>query len=294
MMTATVCAPGSCGELVQGTLDGDNFLITCPVDLYTEVTVAPGAPGRSNAGDKTVAAVSLTWQRLGVVPGPFAVTVRSALPRGKGMASSSADISAACQAAALTAGRRLTADDIADIALAIEPTDGIFYPGIAMFDHVRGRTRRLLGDPPPMSVLIFDAGGRVDTLEFNRRADLAVLNAAKESEVRRAAELVGLGIARGDCALIGQAATISALANQAILAKPSLPLAIDLAGRHGAVGVNTAHSGTVIGLLFPGQPSPAALAACRQDIVRACPELRFLRLARLIPGGLSIPKEENR
>jgi len=294
MMTATVRAPGSCGELVQGTLDGENFLITCPVDLYTEVTVAPGAPGRSNAGDKTVAAVRLTWERLGVAPGPFTLTVRSDLPRGKGMASSSADISAACQAAAVAVGRRLAADEIADIALAIEPTDGIFYPGIAMFDHVRGRIRRLLGDPPPMSVLIFDAGGCVDTIEFNCRADLAVLNAAKESEVRRAADLIALGLARRDCALIGQAATISALANQTILAKPTLPLAIDIAGRHGAVGVNTAHSGTVVGLLFPGQPAPAALAACRRDIACACPDLRFLRLARLIPGGLSITEEESR
>lgn len=292
-MTATVRAPGSCGELVQGTLDGENFLITCPVDLYTEVTVAPGA-GRTNAGDKTVAAVRLTWQRLGVAAETFTVTVRSALPPGKGMASSSADISAACQAAALAAGHRLTADEIADIALAIEPTDGIFYPGIAMFDHVRGRTRRLLGDPPPMSVLIFDAGGCVDTLEFNRRTDLAALNAAKENEIRRAVELVSRGLAAGDCALIGRAATLSALANQAILAKPSLPLAADIAHRHGAVGVNTAHSGTVIGILFPGTPASAVLDACRQDVVLACPGLRFLRLARLIPGGLTIPEEESR
>lgn len=294
MMKATVRAPGSCGELVQGTLDGDNFLITCPVDLYTEVTVASGATGRSNAGDKTIAAVRRTWERLGLAVDNFTVTVRSSLPRGKGMASSSADIGAACQAAALAAGRRLTADDIADIALAIEPTDGIFYPGIAMFDHVRGRTRRLLGDPPPMSILIFDAGGRVDTLEFNRRTDLAALNAAKEGEVRQAAELVSRGLAQGDCALIGRAATLSAFANQAILAKPSLPLAADIAGRHGAVGVNTAHSGTVIGLLFPGRPSSAALDACRLAVARACPELRFLQLARLIPGGLTIPKEEPR
>jgi L-threonine kinase len=268
-------------------MDGDNFLITCPVDIYSEVTVTPGSPGPTAAGDKTVAAVRRTWERLGVAAVPFAVAVRSALPQGKGMASSSADISAACQAAALTAGRRLTADDIADIALAIEPTDGIFYPGIVMFDHIRGRTRRHLGDPPPMSILIFDAGGRVDTLEFNRRSDLAALNAAKEREIRQAVDLLSRGLAAGDCALIGRAATISALANQAILAKPSLPAVAAIAARHGAVGVNTAHSGTVIGVLFPGRPAPAVADACRTAVVRACPELRFLQQARLIAGGLT-------
>jgi L-threonine kinase len=293
MMTATVRAPGSCGELVQGTLDGGNFLITCPVDLYSEVTVIPSA-GPSAAGDKTVAAVRLTWDRLGLAGRPFTVAVASALPQGKGMASSSADIAAACQAAALAAGRRLAADEIADIALAIEPTDGIFFPGIVMFDHVRGLIRRPLGAPPPMSVLIFDAGGRIDTLEFNRRTDLAALNAAKEKEVRLAVDLVSRGLAAGDCALIGRAATVSALANQAILAKPSLEEVIAVARRHGAVGVNTAHSGTVLGVLFPGEPSAAAAAACHTEIVRACPALQFLRTARLISGGLTVLKEGSR
>ncbi|MDT8901735.1 GHMP kinase [Anaeroselena agilis] len=294
MMTATVRAPGSCGELVQGTLDGVNFLITCPVDLYAEVTVAPGPAGPAAAGDKTVTAVLRTWDYLGVAREPFAVAARSDLPQGKGMASSSADIAAACQAAALAAGRRLAAAEIADIALAIEPTDGIFFPGIVMFDHVRGLIRRPLGAPPPMNVLIFDAGGRIDTLEFNRRADLAALNAVKEDVVRRAVDLVSRGLATGDCALIGQAATLSALANQAILAKPALPDVIAIAGRHGAVGVNTAHSGTVLGVLFPGRPAPAAAEACRDDIVRACPGLRFLGVASLISGGLTVIEEGSR
>ncbi len=294
MMTATVRAPGSCGELVQGTLDGINFLITCPVDLYAEVAVTPGAAGPTAAGDKTVAAVLRTWAYLGVVSERFTVAVTSDLPQGKGMASSSADIAAACLAAARAAGRSLTADEIADIALAIEPTDGIFFPGIAMFDHVRGLIRRPLGCPPPMSVLVFDAGGIIDTLEFNRRTDLAALNAAKEHEVRRAVDLVSRGLAAGDCALIGQGATISALANQAILAKPALPDVIAIARRHGAVGVNTAHSGTVLGILFPGRPAPAGAEACRAEVVRACPALRFLRLTSLVPGGLTVTEEGSR
>lgn len=291
MITAKISAPGSCGELVQGTLSGRHFLITCPVDLYTVVTVEPGGH-EALAGGKTVEAVRRTWAYLGVACPQFAVTVRSALPRGKGMASSSADISAACQAAALAAGRTLSPDEIADIALSIEPTDGIFYPGVVMFDHVRGLTRRPLGAPPPMSILIFDAGGEVDTLEFNRRRDLAQLNAAKEAEVRQAVDLVSRGLAAGDPLLIGRGATLSARANQTILQKPCLDKVIAIAGRQGAVGVNTAHSGTVIGVLFAGQPA-AALAEARASILEACPELEFLRLARLIGGGLKLEGGED-
>lgn len=292
MIKATVRAPGSCGELVQGTISGSHFLITCPVDICTEVTVSPGTAEFSAAGPKTLEAVRRTWAYLGVACEDFAVIVSSALPQGKGMASSSADISAACLAAAAAAGRTLTPDEIADIALDIEPTDGIFYNGVVMFDHVNGLTRRRLGDPPPMSVAIFDAGGRVDTLEFNRRSDLAALNAAKEAQVREAVDLVTRGLAAGDPDLIGRAATLSALANQDILPKPCLATVVEIARRCGAVGVNTAHSGTVIGILFAGRPADTAAADnCRRTVASLCPELEFLRHARIIPGGLTIMKE---
>lgn len=289
-MKVTVRAPGSCGELVQGTLEGKNFLITCPIDLFSQVTVQTDTRFVA-AGDKTLEAVRRTWAYLGASVGSFAVTVESALPRGKGMASSSADISAACQAAALCGGKALTPDEIADIALAIEPTDGIFYPGIAMFDHVSGLTRRLLGFPPPMTVAVFDVGGEVDTLQFNRRSDLAGLNRAKEPQVRWAVELVTRGIVSGDCALIGQGATLSALANQSILTKACLPGIIDLIPRYGAVGVNTAHSGTVIGILFDG--GACEVGACVAAVQAACPELRFLGVSQVIAGGLAIVEGDN-
>jgi len=38
-MSYTVKVPGSCGELAQGYLNNSNFLISCPIDIYSEVTV---------------------------------------------------------------------------------------------------------------------------------------------------------------------------------------------------------------------------------------------------------------
>jgi L-threonine kinase len=203
------------------------------------------------------------------------------------MASSSADISAACLAAAIAAGGSLTPDEIADIALGIEPTDGIFYPGVVMFDHLNGLTRHAMGCPPTMTIAIFDVGGEVDTLQFNRRSDLAVLNKAKEKLVRQAVELVRRGIAESDCALIGQGATMSALANQDILYKASLPCVVDLALHYGAVGVNTAHSGTVIGILFDAAAA-AGLRECITAVQENCAGVTYLNTASLIAGGLSI------
>ncbi len=150
----------------------------------------------------------------------------------------------------MAAGREIDIDTICDIALEIEPSDGIFLPGITLIDHVSGSIRRTLGHPPAIHIAIFDVGGEVDTIDFNHRSDLAELNRAKEPQVLKALQMVETGLLKGDCSLIGEGATLSALANQSILFKPSLEGIIELAVSFGAVGVNVAHSGTVIGVMF--------------------------------------------
>ena len=35
--SATARAPGVCGELAQGVIEGIHFLVTCPVDFYSRV-----------------------------------------------------------------------------------------------------------------------------------------------------------------------------------------------------------------------------------------------------------------
>jgi len=286
---ATVRCPGSCGELVQGTVAGMNFLVTCPVTLYSQVSVDLSTECETpwRAGDKTLEAVRRTLEYLELPWKQIGVRVESELPLGKGMASSSADISAACLATALATGRQIELDKICDIALAIEPTDGIFLPGITLIDHVTGKVRRSLGEPPAIMLAIFDVGGEVDTIDFNLRSDLAALNLAKEAQVLDALQMVEAGIHSGDCSLIGAGATLSALANQEILFKPSLEGIIELSRSFGAVGVNAAHSGTVIGVLFD-IAAIAGIESCVAETCRQYPDIRYFGQARLTSGGLSV------
>lgn len=292
--TASVLAPGTCGELVQGTTGGVDFLVTCPINQFSRATVTlsrgDGTGGQVRGIDhlpKTRQAVLALLARLGRclgVPGLVAdVTMANPIPVGKGMGSSSADITAAVYATGKAAGVDLSPDTVAKIALAVEPTDGVMFPGIAMFDHRQGKIVDLLGTPPPMEVIVIDRGGQVDTLEFNR-VDREEHWRSVADATAEALELVREGIRRDDPELVGQGATISARAGRPDDAAPWVEKASDFAAEIGAVGVNVAHSGTVVGILLDArkrQSKPAYRRALEEFI-----EAADVQHYRVIGGGV--------
>ncbi|MGM9571485.1 MAG: GHMP kinase, partial [bacterium] len=80
--------------------------------------------------------------------------------------------------------------------------------------------------------------------------DLRLLNQAKEGQVRAALDLVIRGIKEQNGQLLAKGSTLSALAHQSILSKPNLEEILAEVLKLGAWGINIAHSGTVIGVLF--------------------------------------------
>ena len=286
---ASAAAPGTCGELAQGMLADTLCMVTCPIDMYSIATVelwdgegGVDAPADSPKARQAVRATLGFFGETGVEGRLF---LDSPLPRGKGMASSTADVSAAICATAAALGRELPPYVVAEIALGVEPSDGVMIPDIAVFDHLAGNVSRTLGPPPPMRVVVLDFGGSVDTLDFNR-VDRKGLLRSLGPRMAEAVSLIEDGIHRGDPLRVGKGATVSALANQQVLFNPNLEAVMDLSIRVGAVGVNVAHSGSVIGLLFPDQASLAEKgAAVARD------ELSGLKSAlhrRLVGGGVSL------
>lgn len=251
--SATVRAPGVCGELAQGVIEGIHFLVTCPVDFYSRVKVdlysdGPGVEAPEDC-EKTAAAVRRTLSQLKNAKVRARLTVNNPIPRGKGMGSSSADLAAAIAATGLALGEELTPYQIAQIALSIEPTDGIMIPGVALFDHRAGIIRESLGPPPPMEIVALDLGGTVDTVEFNMVNHFGRWQAVGK-ETAEALRLLRQGIADQDPVLVGRGASISAEASQSVLAKPRLAEVKEFAESVGAVGINVGHSGTIMGVLL--------------------------------------------
>jgi len=244
-------APGSCGELVQGMLNGESFHVSCPINLYSQVRVVLDGKGKVVGPPdrwKTKEAIKKTLKFLSKRNLGASFKIDSKIPLGKGLASSTADIGAASFAIACALGEEISPQEIVKIALSIEPTDGTLFDGIVIFDHRKGALFKFLGKVPDMEIFVIDLGGKVDTLEFNKK-DLTKINQKREGEIREALKLVERGIKGKDSELIAKGATISAFINQKILYKPDLNQIWEISQEAGALGVNVAHSGTVVGIL---------------------------------------------
>ena len=290
--SATVRAPGVCGELVQGIREDIYFLVTCPVDFYSRVRVdlyIDGAKGdapkvEATAGcPKAVEALLATLAYLDRNELAARITVGSPIPRSKGMGSSSADVAATIAGTGLALGVELAPEVVARIAVSVEPTDGVMFPGVVLFDHREGRITETFGPPPPMEIVALDFGGTVDTVEFNK-VDRRSLWESVQPETSQALELVRSGVEKGDPLLVGQGSSISAIAGQHVLPKPHLAAVQDFAKDVGAVGVNVGHSGTIIGVLLDARQRRGKSTFRRAR--EAFSEAEMVHHFRLMGGGL--------
>lgn len=266
-------------------LQGSHFLVSCPIDLFSSVTVELTEGEGVIAPDdipKAETALRAAMRHFGLNGVGVRLTVASPLPRGKGMGSSTADVAGAVYALAEALGWSVHPDVVGRLAVAVEPTNSSLFPDLALFDHRHGSLCQAIGPPPPADVLVLDCGGEVDTVAYNRVDRTSILRELEPLAARSLA-LVREGVSRGDLGLIGEGATLSALAHQRVLPKAPLPEAIALGTELGAAGVSVAHSGTVIGVLFPPEPRDRERVSGRFLAQRS--DLSALGWFSLIGGG---------
>jgi L-threonine kinase len=255
-----VRAPATCGELIQGAIDGQDFLVNCPIDWFAEVELtSAGAPGLEIEGEGDFAKVTAALTR---VAGLYDVAlnhrlcIASPIPRGKGMASSTADITAALGAFIRHAGIDLNDEGFGSLIASIEPSDCVHYAGIAEVNHLSSKLFARFPVPNGLRVMVLDCGGQVETLRFDRARARAIYGEHR-------AEVMGLlgelrrGLLFADAAAIGDAASRSARLSQQVLRKPPLDVLHRIAADAGAVGINCAHSGTVLGVMYVKRPGRA-------------------------------------
>lgn len=259
-MTITVKMRGTCGELAQGFYRGEPILITCPIKKFSTTTVSDEFTGVEGLGAKARAMLDKVLKLFGVEDFKFGVRLTSELPRGKGMASSSADMAAVAQAVALSFGQKLSPNVLGTLCAEIEPTDGIFYSGVVAMNPLTGQLVKRIRAQESFQIAVFDYGGEVDTVKLNRRSQFV--------------------IPALDDAIDFELAEKSAQANQAVLPKRGLIELMNFAKDLSAVGVNVAHSGTVTGIFFHATDS--LVAEKISAVQRRFDFLTLLTLTRLI------------
>lgn len=260
-------APATCGELMQGAIDNRDFLVNCPIDLHARASVFTADNDGllvRNAGQygKVVEAIDLLEsyldtrqdaraRQLPARQGGMELLVSSRVPRGKGMASSSADLAAAVSAVCEIRGQCVTPMEVSRLIAHIEPSDSVHLPGIAHVNQITGAVHACLPAPDDLNVLVVDCGGEIDTLAFDRARAHAVYRRV-QTRLKAALKLMTCSLQLRDPVGVALAATISARISQQILPKPVFEDLLNSSISEGALGVNCAHSGTVLGVLHRG------------------------------------------
>ena len=285
--------PGSCGEFLQGWLDGSEKLISYAIDCFSQMNLEPQPSTDGNAAfqrehPRAMAMALHTLTRAGLPREALEeVTLKlsSSLPRSKGMASSTADLAVTGAAVAAWAGIRLTPQELTELCTDMEPTDSTLHTQLVLMDPLTGRVTRRYDPLPELGVLVLEGLAAVDTATF-RRADHNKNRKALHRELEEALELFEKGLNTGNHQCLADACLISARANQYFYPHPGLEGLHQTVCRYGAWGLNIAHSGSSIGILH--DPRRFQLEGFLEEWHRAPAAIHYFppRFHRIIPGGV--------
>ncbi|CZR98855.1 L-threonine kinase [Clostridioides difficile] len=245
--------PASCGEFVQGIIDDEEYLCSYAIDMYSKVYIEEKLIDINLGRRKSRLAIEKVFEKFNL-PKKYtkniSLNIDSKIPVGKGMASSTADIGATIKATLSLIDKDLSSEEICKLAAEIEPTDSIFIDKNSIFNPLSGTVIKYLGNLTNAKVIILEPNKMLDTMKIRLRKDYNTLKIENREIIKRSFAILEEGLKSDNLSLVGEACTLSSLANENIEKKEYLSEIIKISKKCGAYGVNIAHSGTVIGILI--------------------------------------------
>ena len=162
--------PGSVGEIIQGKYNGIDVLLSCPINLYTEIILSDEKE-RDNEREyiKSYRFIDNILDKWGYRNWKIALSINSTIPKGKVFASSTADLSAIYNGLLRLIDRKFNQEELIKHCLKIEPTDSIIFDKATIFDYKEGKVTEKVGNYFKFHVLCFIGENVVDTVEYNSK-----------------------------------------------------------------------------------------------------------------------------
>ena len=252
MKSYGIC-PASCGEFVQGILDNEEYLSSYAIDMFSIASLEEKKEDINLGYKKSRKAIEKVFEKFNIPieeSKNISLDLKSNIPIGKGMASSTADIGATIKATLSILNKKLNDEEISLIASEIEPTDSIILYKNSIFNPINGSVKKYLSSFDNGRVIILEPKEILETKIIRSNPNYLNIKLENKSIIKKSFNLLEKGLENNDLKLIGEACTLSSLANENIHKKPYLNEIIEISQNMNAYGVNIAHSGTVIGILI--------------------------------------------
>jgi len=231
------------GGDLQGPRGGD---LHSPLDLHSSRAEPRASPGAAALPPKARQALDIFLRTCAKNIAGCSIRLRSNIPPGKGLSSSSTDILSVLHVVNDHLQTGCSPEHLYRIAASVEPTDPCLSNDIVVFRQQVGFVDRCI-TLPPMTVLYFDAesGRQIDTMDVQR---CWTMGGGKFFEwlLRRFIQAAE----KGDYKTLFECITYSAEYNQTVIALPRFAEYYQLAQQTQS-GLMVAHSGTIVGLLTP-------------------------------------------
>ncbi|RUV80832.1 MAG: GHMP kinase [Mesorhizobium sp.] len=273
---------GHHGELIQGIFEDDDAqlrraLVSLPCrHLRSKAVFTKNDTGTVSVtpsfSEKARRAAELTLDAFARSGTGGTLVIDSNIPIGRGMGSSTADVLASILAVLDCLGIETSSDEIMQIAVRAETAcdSTLFKQQAVLFAQRDGIVLESFLRPlPSIDLISIDTApdATLNTLEF----EPARYDWPEIETFRPLRGLLRLAIRKADLRLLGRVATASARINERFLPKPRLNDIETIAARFDAIGLQVAHSGTVVGLMFDPRDEKTP-----ENIDRAVSELALL------------------
>lgn len=294
-MRAYGICPASCGEFVQGFIKDKEYLSSYAIDRYSTVILEEKNMEVKKGPYKSRRAIEEVFEyfHIPVKESKYiSIDIKTQIPMGKGMASSTADIGATIKATLSLIDKRLDEYEISKLATKIEPTDSTYIKENTIFNPLSGEVIENLGYLEKGKVLILEPNTTLNTKVIRQKHNYKELKYANRGVIKEAFDLLEEGIYKRNLKIVGEACTLSSIANENIHKKEYLKKIIEISEKYGACGVNIAHSGTVIGILLEDDMNEKQLI---EMLISNNINKKYKKLytANIIAGGLRSELEWN-